>query len=625
MPRNIKQLKGQIKSKINTVVRLNDSPISKIDSYLDKGSSDLPSMKGMSGKKLSDLNTKAKKKVENVTNVFEDLVDLAESFIGLNNKVEPSNKLFDKQKLKQYAQESIKETLKSSKQIISDVSRQSLFAGDGICGSDRPFSGTVEVSPKEFDFMNVLTVDPTSTNGQIVYEPQTPDNGLIKMNRVLYDGFLANQTVTGTNGTDLCVLDWDESNQKYIVSGLTGNIGDFMSSYYSSIEHVDITGVTKTAMSMTLNADPNSPPLFDQGMNDLNRLLGKILKACGKPKGTLDQNSPQFDENEEDPDVYFDFDDLEGVDLDEEDRRYRKILRFVDCNNLEVSSNPYHFEDFVYMAQNDNLEDAINDALHKTALTSHEDSGTDIGLEGFHISMLNSFIVNLPKAMLGAILSPKYMFPIIVAYKAAVSQVDSSIQTAKQFMRKLSKMFNEIIKQHFWKFIQEFWSRIKKDLLDLLQKMALTIILKMNKKYLFIIAALIALLTLILSLSDVGDCNSLYELINKTIDIALSGGIGSLSPPGFLLSLATLRSGFSEDRALMNYTQNLEAAGISTAPIFGIPNNLIPLGKAAIDGVAKEDNANSKIMSGNLPTILAGPSGPIPLLPGQIKFAGVKF
>lgn len=86
-----------------------------------------------------------------------------------------------------------------------------------------------------------------------------------------------------------------------------------------------------------------------------------------------------------------------------------------------------------------------------------------------------------------------------------------------------------------------------------------------------------------------------------------------------------MRSGFSEDRALMNYTQNLESAGISTAPIFGVPNNLIPLGKAAIDGLAKEDNANSKIMSGNLPTILAGPSGPIPLLPGQIKFAGVKF
>lgn len=630
MPTNIKQKKAQIKSKIEAVKRMNDDASGLVDSFIDKTFSDLPSMKGISGKKLSDLQSKIKKKQENVTNIFEDFVDLADSFLGLNKKYEPSNKLFDKQRLKQITQESINSTMKVSKQIITDVTQQTLFVGDGICGADKTFPSnlTLNVSPKEFDFMNVLTVDPTSNSGKLVYEPASPDKGNIKMNRVLYDTFSSDQTVTSKDGTDLFRMSWDDSNQNYVITGLTGNVGDFTTKYYSSIEFLDITGVTKTAVGMTLNGDPDSPPLFDKGFNDLNRLLEKILKACNSPKNgnsNLDMNRPQFSENEDDPDSYFDFDDVEGINLELEDDRYRKLLRFKDCGNLTVASNPYHFEDFVYLSENGDLNKAINDTLLKAAMTSYSDSqSTNTTPENFHISIMNSYILNLPKAMLGSILAPKYILPVVLIYKGIVLAGSNVATEVKVFMKKLSKFFSEVIKRHFWKFIQEFWSRIKKDLLEFLQKLALRIIKKMSKKYLYIIASLIALLGLALLLSNIDNCNSLYELINKTIDIALTGGVGT-SPPGFLLTLATLRSGYSEDRALMNITQNLESAGVSTQPVFGQPNNLLALSKSIIDGHAKEENTNSKIMSGNLPTVLAGPTGPIPLLPGQIKFAGVKF
>ena len=43
-----------------------------------------------------------------------------------------------------------------------------------------------------------------------------------------------------------------------------------------------------------------------------------------------------FDETDEYVEYYFDFDDVEGIDLDDEDSRYRRVLRFKDCYNFEI-------------------------------------------------------------------------------------------------------------------------------------------------------------------------------------------------------------------------------------------------------------------------------------------------
>ena len=85
-----------------------------------------------------------------------------------------------------------------------------LFAGDGICGSSTPITGnTLYIRPGEFDFMNVLTINPTSNSGQIVYEPQNPSRNLIKMNRTLYSGFAADQSVETSDGKKLFDLHID--------------------------------------------------------------------------------------------------------------------------------------------------------------------------------------------------------------------------------------------------------------------------------------------------------------------------------------------------------------------------------------------------------------------------------
>ena len=72
-------------------------------------------------------------------------------------------------------------------------------------------------------------------------------------------------------------MKWDSANQHFQVSGLTENsVNDFIEGYYSTIEHIDLTGVTKMSTLMTLKGDDSLPKSFDVSMNDLNRLLSRL-------------------------------------------------------------------------------------------------------------------------------------------------------------------------------------------------------------------------------------------------------------------------------------------------------------------------------------------------------------
>ena len=226
---SIKEQKAKIKSKINAIKKINDDAKQSIDSgkafvgsIPDKLAAKVPNL---NGKNLSDLIPKKAKKKESQTDIFQDLIDTVEGFLGSAPKkptVDYSDKAFSKQRLKQITQESTHETIKSSKTIVMDGVQKILFAGDGICGTQKSFTGTgVTLNPTEFDFMNVLTMDPTSSTGKIVYEPSPSVTGLNQMNRMLFNSFSGgSQSFTTQNGDSLFSFSWDTNNQQYDISGL---------------------------------------------------------------------------------------------------------------------------------------------------------------------------------------------------------------------------------------------------------------------------------------------------------------------------------------------------------------------------------------------------------------------
>ena len=105
-------------------------------------------------------------------------------------------------------------------------------------------------------------------------------------------------------------------------------VGKFISDYYDSIESPDLNYIIKTSMLMTLQGDGENPQIFDEAINDLNRLCNKLFKICGQEEQSnlIQTTSQQFSENDLDVESYFDFSDVEGIDLDDEDARFRKVL-----------------------------------------------------------------------------------------------------------------------------------------------------------------------------------------------------------------------------------------------------------------------------------------------------------
>lgn len=621
---NLKQTKDKIKSQIEAIKRINDDGRKSGDLY-DKFLKDLPTTDKLFGKKLSDYSIKKKNNRENKKDVFAELVEIIETIVGTNKVVEPADALSNKERLKSITLSAIDYSLRKSQSIIMDNVTKTFFSGDGICGTNKLIPLTsIQLKPSEFDFMNALTISPESNSGKIIYE-DNEDSGLVKMNTLLYDTFSQNNSFElKDNVNPLFNMSWSDVNQEYTFSNLTGsttNIETFLLSYYSNIEHLDISGVTKTAILMVLQGDGTESKLFDKSINDLNRLLNKVFATCGNPNTGFNQTpNNQFNENDTDIESYFDFDDIEGIDIDDETARYNKVLRFKDCNNYMIQTNPDNIEDFVYMSNNKNLNDVVNDILYHTAGEVYEKANQSQPLDNFHISLINKFILSLPRALIASVLSPKYILPISMVLKL----VNNATKNIKVIMKELSNLFNLIIKEIFWNFITEFWRLVKKELIVLLAKTAKRILKNKTKKYYLIVSSLIALLTKIVNL-NIDNCNDLYGTISKTIDMSLSGGSGGIGIPPLLLSLSDMKAGYSADRAFIDIIQRIQSTGTETGLLYGDSNKLLDIIKSLLDGIDYEQTKNGKTISTNKNFITATTTGhPIIIPPGSFKIVGVN-
>jgi hypothetical protein len=629
-----KKTKKKLQSKLEVIKKLNDDPKQLTDDIYDKYLKDLPSTDKLFGKKIGDLSSKIKRKKDNISNIFEDLIKISEDFLGVNQKRTDPTKLSTKGKIKQNVLDSTKVTLDSSKQIILDNVKRTFFAGDdSVCGTNTTIkTNCIELKPSEFDFLNVLTVNPNSSIGNIVYESPIVKGNKQKVDRNVYDAFTnpSGYQFDSVNNNTLFNMNWDTSNQKFDVCDLlqgqpAGNVSitDFFNDYYSTIELPDISGITKNAILLTLQGGDGDNPLFQGSLNNLNRLLSKLFSICGSPQKQqeLKQNSTdQFNENDEDVDSYFDFTNVEGIDVDDEDAKLRKVLKFYDCNNFEIPVNSEYIDDFVYLTGKKDLNSLVQSTISKASSNAYDQSDGTIPLINFNLSLMNSFVLNLPKALIMSVMSPKFFLPIVIIYKLVKN---NSTLDVKLLMRKLSILFNSIINDLFWLFIREFWRRTKRDLLEYVKKIALKITKNKRKKWVTILTSLISFLITLLE-EKIDNCFDLFNIILTTINSSLKGKTNQ-EISGFLLSFADRLPGYSGDRAFMNISERLQNAGIPLSPLYGESNILPSIIKSIIDGNNEEQDTNGYISGGNKLTVLPviGPAGGTVILkPGDIKIAG---
>lgn len=633
----VKDTTKKVKSKIEAIKKINDNPNVLTDKIEDKYLKDLKSTDELFGKKVGDFLNKRTSKKENRQDIFGQIVDLADTFInsGSNKPIKEYNQnksVFEniqngKDRIKKHALSAASKTLHSSRTIVSDNVNKIFFTGDGICGTNKLFTvDNIEIRPKEIDFLSMLTVSPESGVGKIVYEPLNTVTDKIKFDRQLYSQFNSpTYTFESINGNNLFNIDWNSGTQKYNLSGLSNNttIGNFFDDYYSSISFPDIDHIIKTSMLLTVQGDGSETTLFNLSLDKVERLLQKLMSICGNNtnRNNLANQNPidLFDETDEDIEYYFNFDDVEGIDLDSEDARRRGVLKFRDCNNFEIPKNTTMIEDFVYFIDKENITNLVDNTLNRVASDAYEQSDSSINLDNFRFSIFNSFILNIPKALITSILTPKVFLPIVAVYKVIKNIVDDI--DIYSLMKTLSKLFYSIIKDLFWFFIREFWKLIKPELLKFLSVLVLKIIKNKNKRYIIIITALIALLTKILQ-DGIDSCADLYGVVFTTINAALSTP-SPFNIPGVLLGLSHKLPGYSEDRATLNIMERMESAGISLSPIYGDSNKLVDLVTSIVKGNTEEMDTNSFVAVSNQEIIIPTPFGaPIIIPPGLLNSSG---
>jgi hypothetical protein len=604
---------------------LNISP----EDALKKFQPNLPNLNTKLEQLKSKLGNK-KPKTKNKKNIFEEVVSVVNKFLDAGRTVNDPDRFQSTQRLRQHVLDSVDVTKNSAKQILMDCVKNAFFANDGICGTNQVMGGTqemdeVNIYPREIDFLGMFKVPPESDYGKIMYEDPKKRNGnKAQINYGLYQTFINSGTTTPIgiqyqydtpSNKTLFTSTWQSEHQWFKITGLTQgngvgqygfvNVGDFFNDYYSNIEMPDLNEIVKKAMLMTLkacnaSADKNGvsvggsfsgmenpldfAPSLDEAIQNLERMLNKIFAFCNSGRLTGSTPTNLFNDDEENDEFYFDFDDVEGIDLDDEDARRRKVLKFADCNNYEVPYNTVHMEDFVYLEDKQDRRKLIDSALNKAASDAYEQSDFSIDLPSFQISINLSFIFNIPKALIMSILSPKMFLPFVIIYKQFVAGAKNAIVDAKDLMKKLKKIFTCTIKELFWKFIREFWKRVKADLKNFLMKIIRKILKDKLKRYYLVIAALIALLKQVLE-TGLDSCEAIIAAIGAAISGALSAS-GGLDIPNPLLLLAGKLPGFSAVKTTMDITEKMQNMGIPTGDINGEPNYHVLSTSAQVQGFA---------------------------------------
>jgi hypothetical protein len=620
----------EIKSKIQTLKIALGTTKNLPNNLSETLLKDLPSTDKLFGKKLDEFLDKKKKKIENKKDIFSELIGIVDSFI-INNNRDPINDRYGaNKKIKNFAFESLKVTTNSTKDIILNNVNKIFFVGEGICGTLSTINvDTIGLKPSEIDFLDVLTIDPNSDSGKIIYELESPDISRQKVNRKLYNTFTSGPyDFVANNNNILFTTEWDNVNQLFNISGLqqSENVEKFFIDYYSSIELPDITGITKNAMLLTLQPGKTIPIKFKNGLNNLDKLVNRLFAICGTQtnRDNIKNQNPinLFDNNEEDEQSYFDFDTTDGVDFELEDAKFRSVLKFVDCNNFEVPVNENILEDFVFFSDKKNIETLVEETLDKAGQDAAEQSDSSVPTQNFNITLLSNFILNLPKSLIMSVLTPKLFLPVVIIYKIFKSLI-SQVLEIKELMKKLYKLFTSIIKELFWKFITEFWKRIKVELLKFVRTIVVQII---KSKYARYVAILTSILSLIkkFKVPSFTNCEDLFSNILNVIETSLAAK-GGLNVPGFLLGFSDRLPGFSKEGALLNIIQRLESYGISTGPIYNEDNNIPKIMKSLLDGFFEEMDKNSFISTSNKEVIITTPIGPIVIPPGIINSSGKLF
>lgn len=511
------------------------------------------------------------------------------------------------------------------------------------CDETKTYSSTgpIYIKVQSVDLFGRLKLDPNDSVGKLLFEKDPIQTGTypISTNRILktltdnagtpYTSLLGGGTLyTGKSGQPLFNITYEEVDQfqqtgpwfridlEPRASGIN-NVAEFMSDYYSTIkltEKVDImTAIMESltgAISMKASAGVGEVTQSTQA----DRIILRILGLCFDNRQEIDVSGiSKVAPLDGVDDSFFEFTE---VDLREIDQRVTNIkngvIEFEECGTVKVPVDYDQIIDnltqllFVEDSDFDNLADNLTQTL-----ANNPQWGINVDVQPV---IDTNFIKLITNGIVGAMMSPKVMLPIMIMLKAQGNDISDKIASFNDFVKNFKQFAICCISKIGAIFVEELFKLIKADILQLVQSVIKDIVKEKANKKLIMILKLIALLLLIAQIiDDYRKCKSLVDEIFALLNLITTGvGFPGGGIPLPLLFASQLLDGYSESRAFLGTIEEMQGLGVPTGALPDGSANLDLLSKfSQMRAMANEDAENGKVELA-IPVLSITPAGTIP-------------
>jgi hypothetical protein len=510
------------------------------------------------------------------------------------------------------------------------------------CDETKTFSttGPIYIKVQSVDLFGRLKLDPNDSVGKLLFEKDPINIGTypLSTNKILkdltdnnntpYSSLYSSGLYMGKSGQPLFNITYEEVDQfqqtgpwfridlEPRASGIN-NVAEFMSDYYSTIkltEKVDIiTGIMESltgAVSMKVSAGVGEVTQSTQA----DRIILRILGLCFDNRQEIDVSGiSKVAPLDGVDDSFFEFTE---VDLREIDQRVTNIkngvIEFEDCGNVKVPLDYDQVIDnltqllFVEDSDFDNLADNLTQTI-----ANNPQWGINVDVQPV---IDTNFIKLITNGIVGAMMSPKVVLPIMIMLKAQGNDISDKIASFNDFVKNFKQFAICCISKIGAIFVEELFKLIKADILRLVQSVIKDIVIEKANKKLVMILKLIALLLLIAQIiDDYRKCKSLIDEIFALLNLITTGvGFPGGGIPLPLLFASQLLDGYSESRAFLGTIEEMQGMGVPTGALPDGSANLDLLAKfSQMRAMANEDAENGKVELA-IPVLSITPGGTIP-------------
>jgi hypothetical protein len=597
---------NKIQKKVNATKSFSDVK-SQYDGVNKKVGESFEKTKSSVSESLNSIKNQTKRYQKQIKNQFEQLLDLSNT-TGGNGSGSPK-----------YIKRLLLRTIKNVQPRLRTIVIKDCLTALGCDQQQTSSTGPIYVKLSSIDLFNRLLIDPQDEVGAIIYEKTSIVPGQIpfSMNRELH------QLTTNTNllythkgksGQDLFTINYQELGQFgesgpwYKVDLMGRNnplkVGEFMVDYYDTIrmsEDTDIIGSIMESLSGAISMKVDAGISQVENASKFELILARILGLCFDSRGNEIDTSGISKVAELDgiDDSFFEFTEIDLRNIETRVQNIKNgVIQFEDCDNILL---PVNFNEIVSAlgtlnfyegTEFENAADNISDVLANNPAWN----GAGINITP-QVVVDTNFIKLITNGMIGALITPKMILPIIVMYKALGNILADSIKTFTDFAKIFKKFFINLVSKVGAIFVEELFKLIKEDILKLIQQIIADIVKeKVFKKYAMILKLIALLLIIIQIINDYRKCKSLIDEIFAILNLINLPGLGGGGIPLPLLFASQLLDGYSESRAFIGVIEELQNMGIPTGAMPSGAPNLEMLGKfGQMKAMANEDAENNKI------------------------------